>query len=96
MRQPTYAVYWTDEPRGRRYAGQIALRGDYAELSGSGPNGRRSFYRLFFDEIASARYERGQLAVRRRTAPTIHVGSLDGPGALKELADRMRAALAAA
>lgn len=94
MQEETYAVYWTDEPDGRRYAGRIALHDDHAVLSGSGANGRRSFYRLFFDELVSARYERGRLSLRRRSAPTIHVGSVDKPGALKELADRVQAALA--
>ncbi|MFY9580221.1 MAG: hypothetical protein WAQ33_12975 [Gaiellaceae bacterium] len=92
MAEKTYAVYWSDAPDGHRYAGRIAVRSDYAELSGSG-SGRRSLYRLRFDEIASVRYERGRVHVRRRSGEPIWIGSLDGPGALKELENKLQAAL---
>jgi len=92
MAEKTYAIYWSDAPDGFRYAGRIAVHSGYAEFSGSG-SGRRSLYRLRFDEIASVRYQRGRLQLHRRAGEPIWIGSLDGPGALKELENKLQAAL---
>ena len=95
MRERTYAVYW-NEPDGPRYAGRIALGPSFAELSGGAAYGKRSLHRIFFNEIESVGYERGRLELRRRAGVPIRIGSIDGPGALRELADRLQAALAPA
>jgi hypothetical protein len=94
MRDPTYAVYW-NELDGRRFAGQMALGSSFAELAGATPDGRRSQQRILFDEIDAVDYARGWLELRRRAGPELRIGSVDGPGALRELADRLQAALTA-
>jgi hypothetical protein len=94
MRAPTYAVYW-NEPDGPRYAGRVALGPSFAELAGGASYGKHSLHRVFFDEIESVRYEGGRLELRRYAGVPIRIGSVDGPGALRELADRLQAALAA-
>jgi hypothetical protein len=46
---------------------------------------------LPFEEISSARYAHGRLSVRRRNGSEIEIGSVDEPGALKELSDKLQA-----
>jgi len=40
-------------------------------------------------DMGGVSLERGLLHVRRRCEPTVHIGSLDGPGALNELAEQL-------
>ena len=94
MSEQTYAAYWNDGPEGPRYAGRIVLGPAFAELSGGSPDGRRLLRRLFFDEIASVRYEHGFVLVRRRKGAALQIGSVDKPGALLELAQRLQAGVA--
>jgi hypothetical protein len=61
MAQSSYAVYW-NEPDGPRYAGRLTLGPAFAELVGAAGAGGRSLSKIFFDEIASVRYERRRLA----------------------------------
>jgi hypothetical protein len=91
----TYAVYW-NELDGARFAGRISLGSSFAELEGGTSDGRRTRRRIGFDEIASIRYERGRLHVWRRCGAPLRFGSVDRPGALHELSERLRAYLAAA
>jgi len=86
-----YAMYWRDELDGARCAGRIMLRHDHAELLGNETSGCRVSRVLPFDEISSARYAHGRLSVRRRNGSEIEIGSVDEPGALKELSDKLQA-----
>jgi hypothetical protein len=91
----TYAVYWT-EADGARFAGRVSLGASYAELDGGTGDGRRSRRRIGFDEIASVHYERGLLHVWRRSGAPLRFGSVDRPGALHELGERLQGRLSAA
>jgi len=91
----TYAVYW-NEIDGARFAGRISLAASSAELEGGSSDGRRTRQRIGFDDIASVRYERGRLHVWRRSGAPLRLGSVDRPGALRELGERLQARLAAA
>jgi hypothetical protein len=90
----TYAVYW-NEVDGARFAGRISLGSAFAELEGGASDGRTMRRRIGFDEIASVRYERGRLHVWRRCGAPLRFGSVDGPGALRELSERLQGRLAA-
>jgi len=89
----TYAVYWNAK-YGGRCAGRISLGPSFAELDGGTSDGRRTM-RIPFEEIASVRYQRGLLHVWRRNGPPVRLGSVDRPGALRELAERIQSRLAA-
>jgi hypothetical protein len=89
--QRSYAVYW-NEGGGARYAGRLDVEAGYAELAGSTGLGARTSIRLLFGDIASVRYRSGRLHVARHAQPRLEIGSVDGPGALRELADRLLAA----
>jgi hypothetical protein len=90
----TYAVYW-NEIDGARFAGRISLAAYFAELEGGASDGRRTRQRIAFDDIASVRYERGRLHVWRRSGAPLRLGSVDRPGALRELGERLQLRLAA-
>ena len=92
MSEPTYAVFW-NETGGPRYAGRIQVGPSYVELAGTAAGGRRSLARILFAELASSRYERGRLRLERRAGRAVEIGSVDRPGALREVAHRLRAAL---
>jgi hypothetical protein len=90
----TYAVYWNDLD-GVRFAGRISLGSAFAELEGGARDGRRTQRRIGFDEIASVRYSRGRLHVWRRCGAPLRFGSVDRPGALRELGERLQARIGA-
>jgi hypothetical protein len=94
-RMDTYAVYWK-ELDGARFAGRISLGGGFAELEGGAGDGRHMRRRIRFDEIASVRYTRGCLHVWRRCGAPLRFGSVDRPGALRELAERIQSQLGTA
>jgi hypothetical protein len=91
----TYAVYWNDLD-GVRFAGRIALAASSADLEGGAGDGRRTLRQIAFDDISSVRYERGRLHIWRRSGAPLRLGSVDRPGALHELAERLQTRLAAA
>lgn len=77
----TYAVWW-NEGGGPRHAGRLELGRLHALFSGNG-KGRLA---LPLDEITAIQYGRDQVVVHRRIDPTLLIGSLDAPGALREFA----------
>jgi hypothetical protein len=93
--QQSYAVYW-NEGNGARYAGRLDLEPGYALLAGRARHGARRLLRVFFADIASIQYASGRIRVERRAEPTLEIGSVDAPGALYEMADRLQASLSPA
>ena len=93
-RVQTYAVYWNDL-EGARFAGRLSLNASCAELEGGAADGRQTVRRIAFDDMASVRYERGWLHVWRRSGAPLRLGSVDRPGALRELSERLQSRLAA-
>ncbi len=79
-------MFWTIG-EGPRLVGRIELDRDSVELSATGPT--RSIERVGFRELGEVLIERGLLHLARLGLPTIHIGSLDTPGALRELHDRL-------
>jgi hypothetical protein len=86
----TYAVYWT-EPDGSRFAGSFSLGAAFALLEGGAGDGRRTRRRIDFGDILGLRYDRGRLHIWSRDAGPVRLGSVDGPGALGELASYLQA-----
>lgn len=93
--QRSYAVYW-NEGSGARYAGRLDLEPGYALLVGRAAHGARRLFRIFFSDIASVQYGSGRIRVERRAEPTLEIGSVDAPGTLYEVADRLRASVSPA
>jgi hypothetical protein len=89
--QSSYAVYW-NEGGGARHAGRFDLEASYAQLVGHTGHGTRRLVRILFTDIASVWYGSGRLRVERHAQPSLEIGSVDAPGALHELADRLQAA----
>jgi len=82
MRRRTYAVWW-NEGNGPRHAGKLEVGILHVLLSGNGA-GRVA---VPLDELASVDYAGGELTLGRRWGAAIRIGSLDAPGALRELMD---------
>jgi len=85
----TYAVVWREDG-GEAYAGRLSLDRDSVVLSGSAPGARESTRRLRCEELADARLERRDgplLVLVSRVGRRIEVTSLEGSGALHELAE---------
>ena len=88
----SYAVYWYESELGPRYAGRLELGDSSVELSGSAP-GRRFLDCISFEDIASVRLSAGRLRIFRREGAGLEIGSVDGPGSLRELAERLASVL---
>ena len=87
----TYAVVWR-ENEGDAYAGQLSLAGDCVVLSGAASGARESERRLRLEELSDARLERrgGPLLVLLGpNGSRVEVASLEGVGALHELAEQI-------
>jgi hypothetical protein len=95
----TYAIVWR-ENEGLSYSGRLELGANGILLSGSGA-GRESHRELRYDGLTSLALERRSLA-RHTSQPTlvlvtrgddrIAIGSLEGLGALHELAENVAGA----
>jgi hypothetical protein len=90
----TYAVYWNEQD-GARFAGRVSLGASFAVLEGT-CEGRRIRRRIGYEQIASVRYQRGRLHLWRRDGAPLRLGSVDRPGALRELGERLQSRHAAA
>jgi len=83
MRRRSYAIWW-NEGDGPRHAGKLEVGRLHLLLSGNGA-GRLA---MPLGEIGSIDHTRGELVLRRRLGgEPIRIGSLDAPGALRELAN---------
>lgn len=76
---------------GPRSAGRVEVEGDALALAATAPSA--AVTRIGFRELARVLLERGLLVVDRRVGAPVLIGSLDTPGALRELADRLSTAL---
>jgi hypothetical protein len=82
MRRRSYAIWW-NEGDGQRHAGKLEVGKLHLLLSGNGA-GRVA---VPLDEIGTIDHARGEVVLRRRCGgEPIRIGSLDAPGALRELA----------
>jgi hypothetical protein len=86
-----YAVSWSGID-GTRCAGRLDLVDGSATLVGASRGIRRD-ERIEFDDIAAVRIERGRLHIDRHLGAALLIASLDGPGALREVAERLAAVL---
>jgi hypothetical protein len=84
MRRSSYAVWW-NEDNGPRQVGKFEIARLHALLSGNGA--KRLAVPL--DDITDVEYRHGEVHIDRRGATSLRVGSLDGPGALLELAQAL-------
>jgi hypothetical protein len=87
----SYAVSWTDD--GVRFVGHARLGRDGLQLAGGGPGGREQHRTLRFDDVVGVdvvRVETGRELAVDLGEELLMVSSLDRPGSLWELADRLR------
>jgi hypothetical protein len=77
----SYAIWWT-EADGPRQAGKLELNADRVFLSGGG----RERIAHAVDDIESLEYRGGELTLELRPGRLLRIGSLDAPGALREVA----------
>jgi hypothetical protein len=90
----TYAVFW-DAPGGVRCAGRLDLYAGGVTLKGAA-SGVRSEETLELAEITRLQLSGGRLHIKRRGGRPLTIGTLDGPGALRELAEGLSVRLASA
>jgi hypothetical protein len=93
MTPASYAMFWWMDGGARR-AGRIEFGDDFVSLSATTPDPAEE--RVRFHDLAGVLLDRGLLHLERGGMPSIHIGSLDTPGALRELADRLSDGLHAA
>lgn len=84
----SYAVYWHEGDLGPRYAGRLDLRDSSLELSGSGL-GHRVLESISFEDISSIRLSARRLRISCLERGELDIGSVDGPGSLRELAGHL-------
>ena len=82
MRITSYAVWWK-EGDGPRHVGKLEIAQLDALFSGKG-SGRLT---VPLDEITLVEYGRDEVRVESARQSTLRIGSLDAPGALRELAN---------
>jgi len=82
-------VWWVGD--GPRNVGRAEIEADELSLSPTTLGGGIDVTR--FRDLVRVLLERGTLYVERRAQPPLRIGSLDTPGALRELADRLSAAV---
>jgi hypothetical protein len=87
MSASTYAVSWLSAA-GAPCAGRLGLDGHGLTLTGAS-KGHPVRQQIAFDEIDDVEVGAGTLQVRKRDGRLLSIGSLDAPGALRELAERL-------
>jgi hypothetical protein len=76
-------VWWVGA--GPRTAGRVEVAEDSVALASTSAEGRTE--RIAFADVVRVRLDRGELHVARRDGWAVRIGSLDAPGALRELAE---------
>ena len=84
MAPASYAMFWWIG-EGPRNAGRVEVGAEAVSFSATTPAAKVE--RIRFRDVASVLLDRNVLHVERQAEPPVHVGSLDTPGALRELAD---------
>jgi hypothetical protein len=87
MSASTYAVSWLT-PAGKPCAGRLGLDCFGLTLTGA-TKGCPVRQAIAFDEIEDVQVEGGHLQLKNRDGRSLTIGSLDAPGALRELAERL-------
>jgi hypothetical protein len=87
MSAATNAVSWLT-PAGDRCAGRLGVDGRGLTLLGASC-GCPVKQEIPFDQIEDVHVEAGRLQVMQRDGDSLAIGSLDAPGALRELAERL-------
>jgi hypothetical protein len=98
-REMTYAVVWR-ENEGSDYSGRLELGRDGVELWGWKPGRRRTHLELRYEDLATLSLERARalrttqpmLVLETRDRSRIEIVSLEGLGALHELAEQVAGA----
>jgi hypothetical protein len=93
MRRMTYAVRWREND-GPEYAGGLLLRDDALELAGRTTGRTVVHLTLPYDAVRDLHLERAAqllLVVLTRDGDRVVIASLQGLGALHELADQLTA-----
>lgn len=72
---------------GPRSAGRVEVDSESVALAATTP--ASGLERIRFRDLGRVLLDRGTLHVERRAEPVVHIGSLDTPGALRELAERL-------
>jgi hypothetical protein len=83
----TYAVSWLTSS-GTPCAGRLGLDSHGLTLTGA-TRGSPVRQVIAFDEIEDVQVDSGRLRLRKRDGRSLAIGSLDAPGALRELAERL-------
>jgi hypothetical protein len=86
MTARTYAMSWQLDG-GAREAGRVEVTEHGIDFDSP-----RHAERIRFAELTVIRLAHGVLRLERHSKPALIVASLDGPGALRELADRVAVA----
>lgn len=84
MRRSSYAVWW-NEGNGPRQVGKFEIARLHALLSANGSTNLA----VPLDDITGVEYRRGEVRIDRRGATALRIGSLDAPGVLLELTNRL-------
>ncbi len=87
----SYAIVWR-ENEGEAFAGRLALAADCVVLSGATAGARESERRLGYEDLADVRLERRDRPLLVLLGPggnRVEITSLDGAGALHELAEQL-------
>jgi hypothetical protein len=72
---------------GPRRAGRVEVGADAVDFTATSPDAEVAH--VAFRDLARILLESGVLRLQRRGAPDLRVGSLDAPGALRALAERL-------
>jgi len=86
MTFPSYAMFWWADGD-IRAAGRVELSAGHVVFVATTP--APLVEHIPVDDLGRIVLDRRTLHLERAGLPTIHVGSLDGPGALRELHDRL-------
>jgi hypothetical protein len=84
MAPTSYAMFWWIG-EGPRKAGRVELDDESVSFASTTP--LATVERVSFRDVARVLLDRNVLHVERQEKPPVHVGSLDTPGALRELAE---------
>ena len=82
----SYAMFWWVDD-GPRSAGRVEVDDESMALASTTPTS--VVQRIRFRELGRVLLDRGTLHVERLAEPAVHIRSLDTPGALRELAERL-------